>query len=187
LVLKINFFLVSIPAAYISEHMLAGVSLNEIALQATTILLDRIRDLKIKCIYVDTLGHAKHHQIRLESITTHKVIVESKADTRYQSTMAASVCAKVHRDSIIQRGMGSGYPGDPNTIEYLQTIHPVFGYNDMVRFSWKTTLEKLKNLQIQFENELPHDNKKKRSEKGQLKLNFGPKLKSQLKSSMISF
>ena len=186
--LKINYFLVSIPASYISEHMLNGTSLNEIALLATTMLLDRVKDLKVECIYVDTLGHAKHHQVRLENITKHKVVVESKADTKYKPVMGASICAKVYRDSLIGEGMGSGYPGDPNTILYLDNIHKIFGYSEIVRFSWKTTKDRTKKLNIKFENEIVID-KKKKPEKGQMKLNFAfaPKKSFPITTEMLSF
>lgn len=34
---------------------------------------------------------------------------------------------------------GSGYPGDPRTVRYLQeTLDPVFGWAGIVRFSWAT-------------------------------------------------
>jgi ribonuclease H2 subunit A len=35
--------------------------------------------------------------------------------------------------------LGSGYPGDPKTIEWLQkNWDVVFGYPNIVRFSWST-------------------------------------------------
>ena len=35
---------------------------------------------------------------------------------------------------------GSGYPGDPKCVERLgRNMHPVFGFPDIVRFSWSTT------------------------------------------------
>ncbi len=35
--------------------------------------------------------------------------------------------------------LGSGYPGDPNTVAYLKrTLDPVFGWPGIVRFSWAT-------------------------------------------------
>ncbi|PWN24200.1 ribonuclease HII, partial [Microstroma glucosiphilum] len=45
---------------------------------------------------------------------------------------------------------GSGYPGDPGTVAYLQrTIDPVFGWPGVVRFSWatiKTLLEEKRTV-----------------------------------------
>ncbi|VDK19191.1 unnamed protein product [Anisakis simplex] len=72
---------------------------------------------------------------------------------------AASIVAKVSRDRLLRDwnfvegsvkipddGYGSGYPGgeylttfDPNTKKFLRdAIDPVFGYPNLVRFSWKT-------------------------------------------------
>eukprot|EP00834_Sanchytrium_tribonematis_P003328 NODE_125_length_17255_cov_0.877827.p6 type:complete len:256 gc:universal NODE_125_length_17255_cov_0.877827:1515-748(-) len=188
--LKINYYLVSISPEYISEHMLKGISLNEIALEATNILLEKVKDLKISCIYVDTLGHAKHHQLRLEKLTKHKVVVESKADTKYKPVMGASICAKVYRDSLIEEGMGSGYPSDPNTIKYMKSVHNLFGYPNHVRFSWKTAQEHTRKLSIKFENE-SSEVMPKMLEKGQMKLNFFGsqqiKCNYNIKKDMIKF
>jgi ribonuclease H2 subunit A len=35
--------------------------------------------------------------------------------------------------------VGSGYPSDPATVQWLQeNVHPVFGFKGIVRFSWST-------------------------------------------------
>lgn len=40
--------------------------------------------------------------------------------------------------------MGSGYPGDPKTKEWLQNNKdPIFGYPNLVRFSWNTSINAL--------------------------------------------
>jgi ribonuclease H2 subunit A len=40
--------------------------------------------------------------------------------------------------------MGSGYPSDPNTVEWLKkNFNEVFGYENIVRFSWGTTKTQL--------------------------------------------
>ena len=37
---------------------------------------------------------------------------------------------------------GCGYPGDKNTVRWLQeNLHPVFGWPDVVRFSWAPAME----------------------------------------------
>ena len=42
--------------------------------------------------------------------------------------------------------LGSGYPGDPKTKEWLQkNKHEVFGYPDLIRFSWNTTTNSLQD------------------------------------------
>lgn len=42
--------------------------------------------------------------------------------------------------SFVTRNYGSGYPSDPCCKQWMQdSIDPVFGYPDIVRFSWGTT------------------------------------------------
>ncbi|WFD08114.1 ribonuclease H [Malassezia vespertilionis] len=95
--------------------------------------------------------------------------VTRKADAIYPVVGAASIAAKVTRDrclenwtyaepslpSLPELGVpgdkrkraedsdawetGSGYPGDPRTVQYLhQTLDPLFGWAGIVRFSWAT-------------------------------------------------
>jgi len=72
-----------------------------------------------------------------------KVIAEHKAEDKYAIVAAASIIAKVERDMEIEklkkeyRGIGSGYPGDPETIAFLKK----YSYEDLpdfVRKSWAT-------------------------------------------------
>jgi ribonuclease HII len=76
-----------------------------------------------------------------------KVISEHKADDRYAVVAAASIIAKVERDWEIAKlretfcNIGSGYPSDPQTIEFLKNI----SYDelpDFVRKSWATVKRK---------------------------------------------
>ena len=72
-----------------------------------------------------------------------KVIAEHKAEDKYPIVAAASIVAKVERDTEIEkirkeyRDVGSGYPSDPKTIEFLKR----FSYENLphfVRKSWAT-------------------------------------------------
>ena len=43
--------------------------------------------------------------------------------------------------------LGSGYPGDPKTKEWLQkNKDEVFGYPNVVRFSWNTSVNALQGV-----------------------------------------
>ena len=76
--------------------------------------------------------------------------MESKADFNHPVVSAASICAKVTRDTVlrewtfsekkdIDKEYGCGYPSDPKAKEWLKrNLDPVFGYPTLVRFSWKT-------------------------------------------------
>jgi len=58
--------------------------------------------------------------------------------------------------------LGSGYPGDPKTKEWLQkNKDPVFGYPNIVRFSWNTTVNALQGtLKLVANNDDDEDEEK---------------------------
>lgn len=73
------------------------------------------------------------------------IVAEHRADARYKIVGAASVVAKVTRDRAIrdlaeQYGeIGSGYPSDPTTIEFLKSYIQDYGNPPpCARRSWKT-------------------------------------------------
>ena len=79
-----------------------------------------------------------------------------QADGTYPIVSAASICAKVPRDLLLHnwpcddprvcsdRNWGCGYPGDKETQRWTkQNLHPVFGWPDLVRFSWGPSQEVL--------------------------------------------
>lgn len=107
---------------------------------------------KVVAVYVDTVGPADKYR---EKIKKHfpglHVIVTSKADARFACVSAASIVAKVTRDSHLEelnkrsgQNMGCGYPSDPATQKWLaSTLHPFYGFpEDVVRMRWGT-VEKL--------------------------------------------
>lgn len=73
-----------------------------------------------------------------------RIVAESKADAKYALVMAASIVAKVARDAAIaaiaaEHGdVGSGYPGDPRTICYLEACAKRGSWPKFVRQSWST-------------------------------------------------
>ncbi|MEM3673783.1 MAG: ribonuclease HII [Candidatus Bathyarchaeia archaeon] len=73
-----------------------------------------------------------------------EIISEHKADRKYPIVSAASIIAKVERDSEIAElaekygDFGCGYPTDPKTISFLKECLQKTGeYPDFVRKSWK--------------------------------------------------
>jgi len=72
------------------------------------------------------------------------IISEHKADQKYPIVSAASILAKVERDTAVERlcekygDFGSGYITDPKTVAFLKKWIERFGsYPDFVRKSWK--------------------------------------------------
>ena len=88
------------------------------------------RGLKVKEVYVDTVGPPDKYQRKLEALFTGaKITVSKKADSLFPIVSAASICAKVIRDhrmrtwSFKERNFtaatttfGSGYPAGAPTL-----------------------------------------------------------------------
>jgi ribonuclease HII len=104
--------------------------------------------LKPDVVYVDAsdiLADRFGEHIAENLLFRPKIICEHKADVNYPIVSAASIIAKVERDSVISQlqkkhgNMGCGYPNDSNTIKFLEVWIRKFGvYPDFVRKSWKT-------------------------------------------------
>jgi len=130
-------------------------SLNEISQRAAIQLLRTLlsRNFRIKEVYVDTVGPPEKYENRLKKLFPNVAFVVSKrADSLFPIVSAASICAKVIRDSELENwhfienvdgekpistDFGSGYPGDPKTRAWMKTnVDKVFGFPSIVRFSW---------------------------------------------------
>ncbi|ODN94706.1 ribonuclease HII [Cryptococcus wingfieldii CBS 7118] len=150
----------------ISANMLrrVPVNLNTQAEDATIGLIREALDrgVNVKECFVDALGPAPKWQAKLSSIfPTIAFTVCPKADSLFKIVGAASIIAKVTRDTYVHNWedpedfkdgvlvakkdgeevviRGSGYPSDPKTQAFLRNnLDPVFGYKGMIRFSWAT-------------------------------------------------
>ena len=115
--------------------------------------------VNLRYLYVDTVGDSEKYQAKLADLfPTLQVVVEKKADSKFPIVSAASICAKVPRDTLLNewscddprlnayndRSWGCGYPGDKETVRWTKAnLHPVFGWPDNVRFSWGPSTEVL--------------------------------------------
>ncbi len=124
--------------------------------------------LKVTRAYLDTVGDEVKYRQLLErefDFLTHKIefTVCSKADSKFPVVSAASIVAKVTRDEQVKnivirepievnREFGSGYPGDPKTIKWLDDhFDPFFGYpQSAVRFSWSTVTKRLEEAGLDY-------------------------------------
>lgn len=73
------------------------------------------------------------------------IIAENKADVNYPIVSAASIIAKVTRDSAIRKlysdygDFGSGYPSDPRTVQFVTDCYArTGGFPAIVRHKWLT-------------------------------------------------
>ena len=74
-----------------------------------------------------------------------ELIVKHKADVIYPVVSLASVIAKVLRDRDVEKigkelkyDIGSGYPGDPKTKQFLKKMVEKNQINKYIRKSWQT-------------------------------------------------
>ncbi len=169
-----NFTVKSIilEAKDIDKYMIdKNINLNRIELMAFTKLINNLlkekygisiknrklpKNTSVK-IYIDACSNnesAFSNQIISKLIANGNlsVIGEHKADDKYKIVSAASIVAKVLRDRIIENykkiygNIGSGYPSDKITMNYLKNYVIKNGdLPDIARKSWKTSRELLDN------------------------------------------
>jgi ribonuclease HII len=138
----------------ITDYHLVKITAQDIdLLRASEVNLNEIEKIGMRKIigksdadacYVDCFD-VKPERFRneLESFFPElKVVTEHNAEDKYLVVAAASIVAKVERDLDLAKirkkfkDVGSGYPSDPKTIEFLKNTH-----NDLpefVRKSWAT-------------------------------------------------
>lgn len=118
----------------------------------------------VKEIYVDTVGPPASYQRKLKNLfPLIDITVAKKADSLYPIVSAASIVAKVTRDKVLGgwefveddsvvkdgRNWGSGYPGDERTKNWMkQNIDKVFGFPNVMRFSWKPCVQILQSAAV---------------------------------------
>ncbi|XP_071036725.1 ribonuclease H2 subunit A isoform X2 [Parasteatoda tepidariorum] len=159
----------------ISNNMLkrSKYNLNALSHDSAIALIRKALSLGVNVteIYVDTVGPPDKYEAKLSNLFPGiKVTVAKKADSIYPIVSAASICAKVARDNALkawkfaegdnlnEMEYGSGYPNDPVTKKFLtQSIDPVFGFPQIVRFSWSTAGKILENSAVQVEWEETED------------------------------
>jgi ribonuclease HII len=129
-------------------------SLNEIEAAAFARI---INSLKPSTVFIDCAGASlRSFRKAIETSLRHKcsLVVEHKADEKYPVVAAGSIIAKVTRDEGIKElsrtygYVGSGYPSDPATREFLSRWLRKHGsYPPFARRSWKTA-SKAANLSL---------------------------------------
>mmetsp|Transcript_1238 Transcript_1238/g.3149 ORF Transcript_1238/g.3149 Transcript_1238/m.3149 type:complete len:380 (+) Transcript_1238:254-1393(+) len=186
----IGYALRSILPSEISRNMLRKstdvYNLNEMSHDAAITLIHKIvhqGNVKVTKAFIDTVGNPNTYKRKLErEFPDIEFVVESKADANYAPCSAASVVAKVMRDRMLKnwkysescdlsREFGSGYPSDPKCKQWLESLHdPVFGYSNILRFSWATSKQKLTEnpeaVPVVFRADLDDDDDELEQQKG---------------------
>ncbi|MEX2720823.1 MAG: ribonuclease HII [Candidatus Wukongarchaeota archaeon] len=136
-----------IPADEIDKMRTEGINMNKIVVNSMGELIKKTK--KKADLYIADAAdvNPRRFQKRLTPYlpSKAKLLCEHKADTKYIPVAAASIIAKVERDNQIEKlrekhgEIGSGYPNDPLTINFLKkTIEKEGKYPLFVRKTWKT-------------------------------------------------
>ncbi len=123
-------------------------ALNKLEAEVAVKLIGRaLRIVNLVRVYIDSPDpNAKRYgDLIRRSVGSVEVISMNKADKLIPIVSAASIIAKVTRDSIIEElhreygDFGSGYPSDPRTISFLRNWVREHGdLPPIVRRSWST-------------------------------------------------
>ncbi|MEM0156859.1 MAG: ribonuclease HII [Thermoplasmataceae archaeon] len=120
------------------------MTLNQIEEEA---YISLIADSGCECTYYVDAFDVNEDRLtsRLSSLTGKNVLCSHKADAIFPVVSAASIIAKVVRDSEIEKlkltygDFGSGYPSDPRTVSFLErSIAENTDITEIVRIHWET-------------------------------------------------
>ncbi|MBX7076640.1 MAG: ribonuclease HII [Methanobacteriaceae archaeon] len=141
---------IEITAQDIDNLRAKDVNLNEIEKIAMIKIIEKMKPDAVIIDSLDVKPKRLENEIR-NIVQCDDITAEHKADDNYYQVAAASIMAKYTRDKIIEKinkeyikmgGIGSGYPSDPKTKEFL-TNFTYAEMPDFVRKSWNT-VQKLK-------------------------------------------
>jgi ribonuclease HII len=117
--------------------------LNYLEAQGMARVLDALRPDKAYVDASDVLEERFKRDIQECMSFRTDIVSEHKADRNYPVVSAASIIAKVERDCEIAKlaakygDVGSGYPSDEKTIDFLELCTELGDYPECVRRSWR--------------------------------------------------
>lgn len=133
-----------ITAEEIDKQRNDGTNLNQIETNAMMEIITQANPYKcfIDCIDVD---EKRFHDNIQNKYPNMEITTRHKADDLFNIVSAASIIAKVERDkqmAILRKqygDIGSGYPSDKYTINYLESLNKEFP--PIVRQTWNTVIK----------------------------------------------
>jgi ribonuclease HII len=137
-----------IPPRIIDRYVQRGKKYRRLNYLEAIHMAKVIEILGVEEVYIDAPDtNPARFQMELEAMLSCKprIIAEHKADLNYAVVSAASIVAKVERDSAVAElrdihgDFGSGYPSDPDTIAFLESwVRSKNSQPEFSRKSWKT-------------------------------------------------
>lgn len=140
------------------NKLMKKASLNDIEAMFMAALIKQLKNADIFIDMPDRYGRT--FRKRMKKFNCEKFEAEHKADEKYPIVAAASIFAKVMRDSKIAKikehlnyDFGSGYPGDKKTRNALRDAEFLKRAEKYIRKKWKT-LDTVKQQKLSsYENE----------------------------------
>lgn len=140
----------AVPPSQIDKYVTHGKKFRRLNYLEAITMGKVVKHLDAQVFYIDA-SDVNPDRFRLDVIRSSgkraRVLSAHHADSLYPVVSAASIIAKVWRDRVIDRlrkvygNIGSGYPSDPKTIEFLrQWVRSRGTYPNFGRRSWKTWL-----------------------------------------------
>ncbi|MCS7136447.1 MAG: ribonuclease HII [Nitrososphaerota archaeon] len=145
--LNVSVYEVVVDAAEVDRYLKkrSGPSINTLEANAAA---EIIRNLRPDVVYIDSpdVKPTRHAERVLAMLDySPRIVCEHKADSRYEVVAAASVLAKVRRDTMLAKlsevygDLGSGYPSDKRTIDFLsKCLRDEDEIPSCVRKGWRT-------------------------------------------------
>jgi ribonuclease HII len=113
---------------HIIDELRLVMTMNEIMVRSFAQVLAHLQADRAFLDAADVDASRFGERVKSESKTPMEIVSEHKADERHRVVSAASILAKVRRDACMKElesslncKIGSGYPHDPDTIEFLKT------------------------------------------------------------------
>jgi len=143
-----DYHLIELGAEELDKIVNRAPKFQRLNLLEAKVMAQVIEKLRPELAYVDSSDtrpeRFKNNILDCLSFTP-RIVSEHKADINYPVVSAASIMAKVHRDSRIEEikreygEVGSGYAHDVLTVKFLRDYYSDHGdFPPIVRRSWKT-------------------------------------------------
>ncbi len=152
-----RYFILEVSPSQIDE-LRKIMTMNEIMVACYVRVLQELKPDRAFVDAADVNAERFGENIKKKYAREIEITSEHKADEKYPIVSAASILAKVQRDTLVKKleekigvEIGSGYPSDPKTISFLEKwIQKHGSLPDFARSSWETSkkhLEKFKKSQ----------------------------------------
>jgi len=154
LFIEICRYSIAVFVSYIPPYIVDRYRLNRLTAERIVYLLKLFskfipsENLALEIFVDDVKGFKSYLEKQAKIIFRNRLdsfIMEEKADKKYPVVSAASIVAKYFRDRNIYclkkllGEIGSGYPSDPRTIEWIKEIHSIYSEPpSVIRRSWAT-------------------------------------------------